>query len=137
MNQNVQSFTGLVQDLSRFISGIDEVEHLIGKDCVFHDAEVDDIHICRDKGSVTIHMWTYSDLDFEKEYNVIWLLEDCFKLDIQDYEMNGGSPYVWEMEFELDPESPDWITIIFGGTGIRTVCWHVSILVEETPGERY
>ena len=137
MSTDSISYIGLIRDLSGFISGIDEVERLIGEDCVFHDAEVDDIIICREKGTVTIQMWTYSDLDFEKEYNVTWLLEDCFKLDIQDYEMNGGSPYVWEMEFELDPESPDRITIIFGGTGIRAVCRHLSILVEEAPGERY
>lgn len=132
-----QSFTGLVHDLDRFISGIDEVDRLIGKDCVFHDAEIDDIHLCREKGTVTIHMWTYSDVDFEKEYNVTWLLEDCIGVDIRDYEMNGGSPYVHEMEFELDPAFPNRIKIIFDGTGIQVVCLHIYVLVEESKGDRY
>lgn len=53
---------GLSHVLSRFISGIDGIERLIGKDNTFHDTEVDDIHLSRKKGAVTIYMWTFSDL---------------------------------------------------------------------------
>lgn len=62
INNHSICFCGLSHALSRFISGIDGIERLIGNDSTFHDVEVDDIHLCWEKETVTIHMWTFQDL---------------------------------------------------------------------------
>ena len=98
MNPENQYTIGLVRDgdldLDRFISGIDEVERVLGKNYVFHDAEVDDIHILRKEDAVIIHTWVGYAVDTAKSYNVTWRLENCINLNLEDYEMKGASPFV-------------------------------------------
>ena len=76
-------------------------------------------------------MWTWSEVNRDKYYNVIWKLEECLNVDINDYEMNGASPYVMEVEFEVDPLFPERITVWFDGTGVRATCRHIRVSVEE------
>lgn len=127
--------TGLVRnsdlDLDRFVSGIDEVELLLGKNYDFHDAEVDDIHILRKEDTVIIRTWVGYAVDPVKSYNVTWRLENCINLNLEEYEMQGASPFVWDVGFECDPVFPDRITIYFDSAGIRAVCRHITISVEE------
>ena len=59
MNQT-KTYVGLVRDVAPFVSGIEEVERFIGRDFEFHDAELDDIHLCREENSVTIGMLSLS-----------------------------------------------------------------------------
>ena len=135
MNSEKQYIVGLVRDgdldLDRFISGIDEVERLLGKNYVFHDAEVDDIHILRKEEVVVIHTWVGYAVDPSKCYDVTWRLENCINLNLEDYEMKGVSPFVWDVGFEYEPIYPDRITIYFNTAGIRAVCRHITISVGE------
>lgn len=54
INNHSICFCGLSHALSRFISGIDGIERLIGNDSTFHDVEVDDIHLCWEKELVVM-----------------------------------------------------------------------------------
>lgn len=40
-------YIGLVPEIASFVTGLDEVERLIGKGCVFHDAEIELVHLDR------------------------------------------------------------------------------------------
>ena len=124
-------YTGLARELKPYVEGLEEVELLLGKDYVFHDAEIDEIHIVRADNTVMIIMWTGSDVDRKKHYAVIWRLEDCISIDLSDYEPNGGSPYVFELSFERSSLFPDRITVIFDGTGVVATCRHIIISLEE------
>lgn len=66
---------GLSRTLEQFISGIDNVEKYIGKDFVFHDAEVDSENIDRD-GTVKVRLWTWSDVDYELRFEVKGLIPE-------------------------------------------------------------
>lgn len=46
--ENINTTVGVCRNLEPFISGMDDVEQFIGKDFVFHDAEVDSVSIDRD-----------------------------------------------------------------------------------------
>ena len=54
------------------------MEKYIGKDLVFHDAEVDSVKIDRE-GMVKVRLWTWSDVDYEKHFYdrfcFVWLRE--------------------------------------------------------------
>ena len=63
------TIVGLSRTLEQFISGIADVEKYIGRDFVFHDAEVDSVNIDRD-GTVKVRLWTWSDVDYERHYSV-------------------------------------------------------------------
>ncbi len=106
----------------------------MGKNYVFHDAEVDDIHILRKEDAVIIHTWVGYAVDPAKSYTVTWKLEGCINLNLEEYEMKGASPFIWDVGFEYDPIFPARITIFFNSSGIRAVCRHITISVEEAEG---
>ena len=55
-NTNIR--VGFIRTLEPFISEIDNMEKYIGKDFVFHDAEVDSVKIDRE-GMVKVRLWTW------------------------------------------------------------------------------
>ena len=52
------------------------MEKYIGKDFVFHDAEVDSVKINRE-GMVKVRLWTWSDVDYEKHFHADYTLYGC------------------------------------------------------------
>lgn len=119
---------GLCRNLEPYITGMDEVERFIGKDFVFHDAEVDSVCIGRD-GIVRIRLLTWSDLDDSKYYNAEFTLTGC--VDVSAINYDPSICYIYELEFELNTLTPDIIKVIFDGVGIEFSCRNISIGVSE------
>ena len=124
-------YIGLVPEIASFVTGLEEVERLIGKGFVFHDAEIELVHLDRKARAATFRTWTWSAVDHSKHYYVDWRLDHCICIDMPDYEMNGASPFIWDMGFELDPDFPERITVYFNGTSVSAVCHHITLRVEE------
>ena len=52
------------------------MEKYIGKDLVFHDAEVDSVKIDREV-TIKVRLWTWSDVDYEKHFHADFTLYGC------------------------------------------------------------
>lgn len=129
-------YTGLVRDVAAWVSGIELVEKFIGPDEIFHDAEIDDIHLSRMDDSITIRMWTDSGVNHGKYYYLTWKLESCDALTMYNFYMPGDC-FVYELEFETLSYRNDAIKIIFDGCNIEAICKHITITVEEAPKESF
>ena len=58
-------YLGLVPEIASFVTGLEEVvERLIGKGFVFHDAEIELVHLDRKARAATIRTWTWSVVDY-------------------------------------------------------------------------
>ncbi|MGN1232417.1 MAG: hypothetical protein ACI4UJ_03095 [Candidatus Cryptobacteroides sp.] len=119
---------GLCRSLEPFITGIDDVERFIGKDFVFHDAEVDCVSIDRD-GTVKVRLWTWSEVDNDKYYYADFTLTGCVAVNAVNYDPSVC--YVYELRFEVNSLNPDIITIILDGVGLEFSCRKIEIKVSE------
>lgn len=50
-------YIGLVPEIASFVTGLEEVECLIGKGFVFHDAEIELVHLGRKAHAAIILTW--------------------------------------------------------------------------------
>ena len=115
---------GLSRILEPFISGIDDVEKYIGKDFVFHDAEVEYVNIDRD-GTVTVRLWTWSDVDYKKHFHADFTLDGC--VDVSAVNHDPFVCHVYELRFEIKSLTPEIITVIFDGVGLKFSCRIITV----------
>lgn len=121
---------GLCRNLEPFITGIDDVERFIGKDYVFHDAEVDSVSIERE-GTVKVRLWTWSEVDNDKYFYADFTLTGC--VDVKAVNYDPSVCYVYELRFEVNSLAPDIISIIFDGVGLEFSCRKIVVKVSECP----
>lgn len=126
--ENINTTVGVCRNLEPFISGMDDVEQFIGKDFVFHDAEVDSVSIDRD-GTVKARLWTWSDVGHDKYFYADFTLSGCMAVSVVNYDPSVC--YVYELRFEVSDLSPDIITVIFDGVGLEFSCRKIDIKVSE------
>ena len=116
--ETTNTIVGLSRSLEPFISGIDDVEKYLGKDFVFHDAEVDSVNIDRDL-TIKVRLWTWSDVDYEKHFHADFTLYGC-----------GYDPSVcYVLRFEVTERNPEIITVIFNYVGLEFSCRNLSVCV--------
>ena len=128
MESRDKTTIGLCRSLEPFITGIDDVERYIGKDFVFHDAEVDSVIIDRD-GTVKVRLWTWSEVDYNKYFHADFTLTGCVAVNAVNYDPSVC--YVYELRFEVNSLTPDIITIILDGVGLECSCRKIDIIVSE------
>lgn len=121
---------GLCRNQEPFITGIDDVERFIGKDYVFHDAEVDSVSIERE-GTVKVRLWTWSEVDNDKYFYADFTLTGC--VDVKAVNYDPSVCYVYELRFEVNSLAPDIISIIFDGVGLEFSCRKIVVKVSECP----
>ena len=119
---------GLCRNLESFITGIKDVEKFIGKDYVFHDAEVDSVSIERE-GTVKVRLWTWSEVDKDKYFYADFKLTGCVAVNAVNYD--PSICYVYELRFEVNSLTPDIMTVIFDGVGLEFSCRKIEIKVSE------
>ena len=119
---------GLCRNLEQFITGIDDLERLIGKDFKFHDAEVDCVSIDRD-GTVKVRLWTRSEVDYDKYYYADFTLTGC--VDVKAVNYDPSVCYVYELRFEVNSRNPNLITIILDGRGLEFSFRKIVVKVSE------
>ena len=130
--ETTNTIVGLSRTLEQFLSGIDNVEKYIGKDFVFHDAMVDSENIDRD-GTVKVRLWTWSDVDYEMLFHADFTLYG--RMDVSAVNYDPSVCYVYELSFEVKSLTPEIITIIFDGVGLKFSCRKISVCVSECPEE--
>ena len=128
MESQDKTTIGLCRSLEPFITGIDDVERFIGKDFVFHDAEVDSVSIDRD-GTVKVRLWTLSEVDYDKYCYADFTLTGCVAVNAVNYDPSVC--YLYELRFEVNSLTPDIITIILDGVGLECSCRKIDIIVSE------
>ena len=128
--ETTNTIVGLSRTLEQFLSGIDNVEKYIGKDFVFHDAEVDSENIDRD-GTVKVRLWTWSEVEYDIYFYADFTLTGCVAVNAVNYDPSDS--YVYELRFEVNSRNPNLITIILDGGGLEFSCRKIVVKVSECP----
>ena len=123
----ISTTVGLSRSLEPFIIGTADVEKHIGRDFVFHDAEMVSVHI----RTVKVRLWTWSDMDYGKHFHVDFTLSGCMEISAVNYDPSDC--YVYEIRFEASEMTPDITTVIFAGVGLEFSCRKFAITVSECP----
>lgn len=116
-------------DLRPRIHGIEDVLRILGANYDFHDSEVDEIIIRRDK-EVSIRIWsgwaTWEDGEFITE----WTLHNCVEVNIPKVEPDLC--YLQELLIETYGK---WLVLIFDGIGYEFSCKSIDVSIYRNPEE--
>lgn len=76
------------------------------------------------EGTVKVRLWTWSDVDYKKHFHADFTLYGF--VDVSAVNHDPFVCHVYELRFEVKSPTPEIITVIFDGVGLKFSCRKIA-----------